>query len=232
MKRIEDVDAENLRWTRTGDPHSYQLLDGSEPVAILRWEKPVGSLATGETAAGRWTLKRGGFLSPSVTVRDRDSGAELAVLHVQLRTSSLQVRGGSTYTWTRTGFWVPAWQFEDPNGVSLVHFEPVRKGVHLEGGLVEVSAQGKGSPNLLLLLVLGWYFVVLAWIEDESAAAVGAVIAAVSWVVIDGGPFVPEYYPEPRVPRLSSVQIRRDTFPEASRPNIARLGSTFRSTET
>ncbi len=180
MKKLSDADIDSLRWTRMGEPHTYQLQSGTDPVATLHWERPVETHAIAEAEGVRWALKRSGFLSPMVAVRDTGAGKDVALLHVHLNSSLLQAVGGATYRWSRTGFWVPAWEFRDPAGVELVDFEPVREGSRLDGGLVEVSPAGKADPNLLLLLVLGWYFIVQAWIEDDAVAASRAILDATS----------------------------------------------------
>lgn len=176
---------DGLRWTRTDEPHSYQLKSGTDPVATLHWEKPVETQATATAEGAVWTLKRSGFLYPAVTVRDTTNDTDLGVLHVHLKNSLLQVPGGAIYRWVRTGFWVPAWEFQDAAGKEIVDFEPVRAEVRLEGGLVGVSPEGRADPNLLLLLVLGWYFIVQSWVEDEAVTTSHAVLDAASRVVLD-----------------------------------------------
>ena len=180
MQKLSDADTDNLRWTRTGEPHTYQLQSGEDVVASLHWERPVETHATAQAEGVHWALRRRGFLSPSVAVQDADAGKEVALLHIHLNSSLLQIAGGATYRWSRTGFWVPAWEFQDPAGQELIDIEPVREGSRLDGGLVEVSPKGKTDPNLLLLLVLGWYFIVQAWIEDEAVAASRAILDASS----------------------------------------------------
>jgi hypothetical protein len=180
MKSLSTADLDSLRWTRSGGPHSYQLQSGTDPVATLHWEGSVETLATAEAEGAHWTLRRSGFLAPLVHVRQAESGKDLAVLHVHLNSSLLQVAGGATYRWTRTGFWVPAWEFQDAAGKELVDFEPVRQETRLEGGLLEVTPEGRSDPNLLLLLVLGWYFIVQSWIEDDAVAASRAILDATS----------------------------------------------------
>jgi hypothetical protein len=187
MKKLSDADMDGLRWTRTGEPHSYQLKSGADPIATLHWEKPVETQAKAEAEGASWHLKRSGFLSPVVTARDEETGKDIALLHVHLGTSLLRVAGGSTYRWNRTGFWVPAWEFKDPTGKEVVDFEPVREEARLEGGLVTVGPAGRADPNLLLLLVLGWYFIVQAWIEDEAVAASHAILDTASRAVLDPG---------------------------------------------
>lgn len=179
MQKLADADLGALRWTRSGEGHSYQLNSGSDSVATLHWAKAYGTLATAESPGARWTLKRTGFRNPVVTVRDTTSGKDLAVLHVHLNHSLLRLPGGTTYQWSRTGFWLPSWHFQDATGTELVNFEPVRVVAHLEGGLIVLSPAGKACPDLLLLLVLGWYFIFQSWVEDEAAAASIAVLSAV-----------------------------------------------------
>ncbi|MFZ0830165.1 MAG: hypothetical protein WCB18_02870 [Thermoplasmata archaeon] len=185
MQTLSAADMDGLRWTRSGEAHSYELKSGPDPVAGLHWEKPAETLATAEGMGVKWTLKRSGFVTPLVTVYDTDANKDLAVLHVHLRSCLLQLPGGATYRWVRTGFWIPAWEFQDSTGTELVDFEPVREESRLEGGLVGVSPEGRSDPNLLLLLVLGWYFIVQSWVEDEAVAASHAVLDAASRVVLD-----------------------------------------------
>jgi len=178
MKKLADADLDALRWSRSGETHSYELTSGSDVVATLHWSKSMGTLATAEGEGVRWTLKRSGFLAPVVTVRDATSGKDLAMLHVHLNNSLLQLPGGVSYRWSRTGFWIPAWEFQDVMGAELVNFEPVREETRLQGGLVEVARPARTSPDLFLLLVLGWYFIVQSWIEDEAVAASRAILDA------------------------------------------------------
>jgi hypothetical protein len=180
MKKLAEVDLDSLRWTRTGQPHSYELRSGEDPVATLHWEHPVETHAIAEAEGIRWVVKRRGFVAPVVSVSDPATGKDLALLHLHLNISLLQVTGGASYRWTRTGFWLPAWEFQEPNGGELVDFEPVREETRLEGGLIEVSPAGRTNPSLLLLLVLGWYFIVQSWIEDDAVSASRAVLDAVS----------------------------------------------------
>jgi hypothetical protein len=180
MKKLSDADLDNLRWTRTAAPHTYELKSGTDTVAAVHWESPVETHAAAEAEGTKWILKRRGFVAPVVTVQDAASAKDLAQLHLHLSNSLLQVVGGPTYRWTRTGFWIPAWEFQSAGGKELVDIEPVREEARLEGGLVEVSPEGHSDPNLLLLLVIGWYFIVQSWIEDDAVTASRAILDATS----------------------------------------------------
>jgi hypothetical protein len=78
------------------------------------------------------------------------------------------VLGGRSYRFHRVGFLVPAWQVTSRDGKEVLHVEPVREGRHLRGGAVVVAPEATDLPELLLLSVLSWYFIVLAWFEDEA----------------------------------------------------------------
>jgi len=164
---LSSVDRSTLRWLRTRDrPYAFSLLSGDTPVAALEWGAHEGSLATARSASDEWTLKRGGFLNPHITVRA--GAAPIARLSVHFNYHQVDVGGGRRYRFHRAGVLVPAWQVSNPSGEELLHVEPAREGRHLTAGAVVVSPEGEGLPDLLLLTVLSWYFIVLAWFEDEA----------------------------------------------------------------
>ncbi len=163
------ADLAALRWLKTADsPFVFTLSSGDLPLAQLRWADRSGSLAHAETAADLWTLKRGGFLNPHVTLRTTDSEAALARISVHFNYHSVSFAGGAVYRFHRAGILVPAWQITTEAGAELVHLEPVREGRKLTGGAILTSTAGAECPDLAALLVLSWYFIVLAWFEDET----------------------------------------------------------------
>ena len=163
------VDRTALRWMRDGSqPLAFRLMSGDAPVAELRWAKDTGSLATAQTADASWTIKRGGFLNPHVTIRDAAGGPDLARLSVHLGYHSIHLAGGPEYRLHRAGLLVPAWQVTTTDRLEVVHLEPVRAGRVLEAGAVVVDASATDLRALLILVVLSWHFIVLAWFEDEA----------------------------------------------------------------
>jgi len=164
---LSGVDQSTFRWLRERDhPEAYSLRSGETTVATLEWAQSGSSLATLRSTTGEWTLKRGGFLNPHITARV-DTALQ-ARLSVHLNYHEISVAGGRSYRFHRAGVLVPAWKVTSPSGTELVHIEPVREGRHLVAGAVVVSDAGIGSPDLLLLIALPWYFIVLAWFEDEA----------------------------------------------------------------
>jgi hypothetical protein len=167
-----------LEWTHVPGSHAYQLLVGNQHFATLTWSSGSGSIAAADSSEGRWTLKRRGFLWPGITVRNSATHQELAVLRAQWRESTIQLADGSTFRWTRTGFRDPSWKATDALGNDLLTFEPARKAKHLAGCTISCTPSASANPSLLLLVILGWYFIVIAWIEEhhDVTGAIGATL--------------------------------------------------------
>jgi hypothetical protein len=166
---ISSVDPSALRWTRTGEkPAAYSLRAGDTEIATLSWDRPSGSLATGTTSDGAWRLKRAGFLQPTILVRRAADETIVARLSAHLARHEIAVSGGATYRLRHASHLLPAWTLTDGRGTEVFHLEPVAERHALSGGAVVGS---RVLPDLGLLLVLTWYFVVLSWLEDETIDA-------------------------------------------------------------
>lgn len=171
--------SEPLRWVRgPGEPLAFELLHDDGVVARLQWRKPHGSLASAQTVRKTWSLKRSGFLNPVVSVRDGER--PVARLTVHLHESRLELGGGRVFALRRAGLLVPAWHVLAPDATKLFDIEPVRDGRRLEGALVTAGPTPVGGDERALLIVLAWYFIVLAWVEDEALQASTQILAAAS----------------------------------------------------
>ena len=166
---ISAVDRSTFRWLRSGDgPPIFRLFAGEALVAELRWTPEMGPSAVAESAEGTWTLERGGFLNPHVTARAEAGGPELARLSVHLGYHLIHLPKGGVYRFHRAGLFVPAWQVTTQDRREILHLEPVRAGRTLEAGAVVVDPRARSLSELLLLVILTWHFIVLAWFEDEA----------------------------------------------------------------
>ncbi len=171
LSPFASVDRSALRWLRTTDrPAEFSLLAGDAPVATLAWKHRGGSLATATTAEKSWTLKRAGFLAPSIVVREEGTAAPVAHLQAHLRRHEIRLRGAPTYVLHHVSHLVPSWRVSSDRGEEVLHIEPVAEHGSLRGGAVMVSSRAD-APETLLLVLLSWYFVVLAWFEDELVEA-------------------------------------------------------------
>jgi len=170
LQPLSAVDRTNFRWLRTRErPAAFSLLSGDATVATLEWAAGDRSLATLQSVSEEWTLKRGGFLNPHITVRAHEKLR--ARLSVHLNHHQIDVAAGRSYRFHRAGLLVPAWKVTSASGGELLHVEPAREGRHLSAGAVVVAPDAAGLDDLLLLTVLSWYFIVLAWFEDEAVEA-------------------------------------------------------------
>jgi hypothetical protein len=166
---LASVDATALRWLRIGErPLRFELRAGDALLARLEWQKDSGSLAVATGAEGAWQLKRSGFLNPHVTVRRAGESVPVARLSVHLNYHAIDIAGGPSFRFHRAGVLLPAWKVTAADGREVLHVEPVREGRVLAGGAVLASAESSRSAPFLLLVVLSWYFIALAWFEDET----------------------------------------------------------------
>ncbi len=171
LQPLGSVDATSLRWLRTAEkPIAFDLLAGDRPLATLRWRTGTGTLALARAASASWTLKRVGFLNPRVTLRAEGSTADLARLTVHLNYHRIEVPGGTAYRFHRAGVLLPAWKVTEESGREVLHVEPVRDGRKLVGGAVIAPAFAPALEAFLPLVLVSWYFITLAWFEDETLA--------------------------------------------------------------
>ena len=170
------IDPAALRWLRTREvPAAFTLSAGDRAVATLDWQRAGGSLAVARTATESWTLKRAGFLQPTIVVRREGKERPIAQLTAHLTRHEISLTGGGVFRLRHVSHVVPAWRVTTDAGAELLHVEPVAERRALSGGAVLVAAAAGASPSTLLLAVISWYFVVLSWFEDEAIDALASV---------------------------------------------------------
>ena len=138
-----------------------------------------GSLALGACNEGRFTFKRAGFLRPFVTVRNEKSVGNLAtlrfssgsfIMNAALGPSGvLEFETGQRYAFNRLSFWKSRWAFVDENGNPLVTFDRKIRGK--PSATVTILRDFRRIPYIHILLLLGWYAIILDY--EEAEAAVG-----------------------------------------------------------
>ena len=179
MELLTSVDPDLLRWIRVdAEKHEFDLKAGDAVVAALRWKSALGSMATVVTAEAKLTIKRTGFST---------LGSQFGMPHRE-RTwpTSMPIppeapsylAGGTTYDWHRTGLLVPGWHFRDRDlerrsSVS----SPCARGC-------DWKAPSSRSPTRVASFrnyssfCSSVYFIALAWLEDQAAAASSALLTA------------------------------------------------------
>ena len=148
----------------------HELNCNEEVVCTLQFAGGCGSLATAESAHGSWTFKRGGFLTPRITVRKAGDAADTAVFFPKWTGGGeLRFADGSTYTLKCLSFWGGDWAFENSQGESLISLHGPQGFLKSHGEIVVNAAGDAARP--VLLAALGWY-IRLLMIEDSATAAI------------------------------------------------------------
>ena len=178
MRTIAGFADQELVWVQPARlKQAFELRASDDVVATLQFER--ASLATAESGEQRWTFKRQGFWHPQVTIRLPDSEDNLAVFKpAWMGGGILDLSGGRSLRFGAANFWHSQWDWSDVASQSpLVHFKS-RQGLLKTEGQVDIEATAITYPELPLLVVLGWYLLIL--FARDSAAAAGASAAAAS----------------------------------------------------
>jgi hypothetical protein len=170
---------------------TYQLIEyedaEGEPIGSLTWEKRWGSLAIADSATGRWTFKRQGFLRPVVTARKiTEPDKDFARFHFNLGGSGTLILRDikqQTFKWSRKGILRPEFQLTSTEKGKktnlLAQFKPYSKITKLEAD-IKLEQEAFLIKELDLLILIGAYLLVLMRYDDEEAAAAGAATAAIA----------------------------------------------------
>ena len=179
MKNLRDVISHPMQWMQaSAAERTYELRAGDDVVATRRWQKARGSLALAESVEGKWTFKRTGFFSPRITVRAVGTESDIAVFTPDgfAGRGTLELADGGKFRWATMSFWRSQMAFCSEAGQPLVHYKP-ESALQLAAAKVEIEQAGAAIPELSLLVLLGWYFMLLM---AEDSIATSAVAGAVS----------------------------------------------------
>jgi len=179
MKSLHDANETNLKWVQTGNLETQlQVADGSS-VASLAWAKRGGTLATGASADGSWTLKRVGFWRPRVTVRE--SGTDIDFASYVMNWSANGVieipSEGQVYSFRRSSMWKSEWVLSQGDQKILTIFPDF--GWKKIGAEIEIERSVFSSVrNLSLMAIITWYVIILMTYDEAGSSA--ATITAIS----------------------------------------------------
>lgn len=173
MRRIFDLVNRPLKWVQPGAlKMHYELRSADELAASLRFRSSFGSFATAESADVCWTFKRVGFWQTSVTIRACGANDDIAVFRNNTWSGggTLEFPDGRKIL-ANTNFWQTRLEFKTESGETLVEFETA--GLLHISATVEIKPRAVAMPELPLIVMLGWYLVVMMY--TDSAAATVAV---------------------------------------------------------
>jgi hypothetical protein len=175
VRPISETAGEELLWIQpAARRREHELRAGDDVVATLRFQR--GSLADAEAEGHHWTFKRQGFWQPRVTVRVPGSDADVAVFRPHWAGGgTLDFADGGSVRLSSANFWQSEWVWQEKDQ-PLMLFKG-RHGIVKAKGAVEILPGAAGRPDPPLLVLLGWYLILLH-ADDSAAATAGATVAA------------------------------------------------------
>lgn len=170
MRTIAEVASQQLVWVQPArSQRAFELHASDDVVAVLRFEG--ASLASAETAWQKWTFNREGFWHRQVTIRTPDSDDAPVFRAARTGGGALELSQGRLLRFGSTNFWHSRWDWSDSESQApLVHFSS-HGGFMKTEGRVDIESAAATYPELPLLVVLGWYLLILL-ARNAAAAAV------------------------------------------------------------
>lgn len=92
----------------------------------------------------------------------------------------LQFSGGRQFHWAYTNLWGSEWAFTSADGRGLLRYKS-KPDLLKQSAQLEIESDAVSIPELSLLVLLGWYLMVL--LSEDTAAAVAAATVAVTAAV-------------------------------------------------
>jgi hypothetical protein len=175
MQSFRECIGHELIWMQrhTLVAHKYELRNGQETAATLRFRSAFGSLATGECAEGCWTFKRVGFFRTRATARACGTDNDIAEFKNNTWSSGGTIAqvDGTTFQ-ASTNFWSSKYDIASATGDSLIHYES-RFGILNPKRVIVIQPSAMELDQLPWLALFGWYLLVMLQ-SDAAAAAAGA----------------------------------------------------------
>jgi hypothetical protein len=174
---ISEVADRELLWIQpAARRREHELRAADDVVATLRFQR--GSLADAEAEGHHWTFKRQGFWQPRVTVRIAGSDADVAVFRPHWAGGgTLELADGRTVDLRSANFWQSEWIWQEKD-LPLILFKG-RHGIVKANGAVEIQPGSAGLADTPLLVLLGWYLILLH-ADDANAAAASSAATVVA----------------------------------------------------
>lgn len=175
MKNIPTLRGHQLTWVQPRAlKMEYELQDGGELVATLRFRSSFGSFATAESADGCWTFKRVGFWKTRVTVRTCGSEFDIAAFrnNTWKHGGTLELLDGRSYP-ANTNLWMSEYEFTTRAGDPLVKYTRVHGLLRLSS-TVDIQPAATSLSELPWLVMLGWYLTVMMHVDSAAAVAAAA----------------------------------------------------------
>jgi hypothetical protein len=158
-----------FRWQSTrGERREFELkLDGVKSGG-LTWPSEASTYAQARFGENLWVFCREGFLNPWISVREMGASADLATLSPDWRGGGLvQFAGGAHFEVVPGNYWEPDWRILDDLGETVIRFGPADEASTTGFASLVV---GVALPEPTLLVLLGWYLLVMHALDTRAPA--------------------------------------------------------------
>lgn len=137
-----------------------------ELIGVLRFQS-FGSLATAESADGRWTFERVGFWQNKTVVRSIGSKTNLGLFKENRWVDGgvLELPGGRRYTATTNSLGTN-YEIRDEAGVPLMRL--CRSGIVRPSVRVSIHSEAAKLQELPWLVMLGYYLMVMDGVDAAN----------------------------------------------------------------
>jgi len=169
MKSLSDIAHHGFEWSQlSAFKQNYELRSRSELVGSLEFRSAFGTFATAKCGDGCWTFKRVGFWKRLISIRACNSEADIATFrdNTWSQGGTLEFPDGRAFKVT-SNFWKSRLEFQNSADEVLLHFDS--SGVFKLKATVHVGKGSEHHPALPLMVLFGWYYLVM--MQHESAAA-------------------------------------------------------------
>jgi len=172
VKRISEFSGGSLQWKQPHVTESvFELKSDEELLATLKFSNTFGSLATGESADGRWTFKRVGFINTHVSVRSEGSEEDIAVYrnNTWSQGGTLEMPDGRRFK-ANSNFWHSQFEFTGESDEPLIRYTNIGGfKLHAQMELLRPAIELK---ELSWIVILGWYLTVMMNLDAGVVAAI------------------------------------------------------------
>lgn len=177
MMSQSDTTFDALTWSQIGD-REYQLRADHRLLATLKTGDFHDSPAVGEMVGScKWTFRRTGLVRVCVKVSaDRDDACSATLVKSGADEYTVSFAGKSLQWKVTRDQPHQEWAFVDSDGTCLIVFVPA---VTDSGYQASVTlATSWAMPDLVFLLLCGWYILISKYREDQFSSAI---LAAIPW---------------------------------------------------
>lgn len=175
MKSLREVNTKELKWVQRSCDED-ELVAGDDVVGALHWTSSWSSLAIAESADGKWTFKRVGFIHPKIAIRNAGDKSDLYAADVNWGgEATLILPEHGTFRWT-SNVWHTKWILLDNDAKEVMRIE--LSGFVNVNGKLTIEQPTIPGPTLSLLALLGWHLIMNVLSDDASSAA--AIVPTIS----------------------------------------------------